>query len=70
MSGSLSQEEIDELLRQQAQAGDQTEQAEDESTCAVRGMPRAVTEAGLTQGVFPLGAIPTAVAEAVSTRRP
>lgn len=44
--------------------------AEDESTCVVWGMPRAVTEAGLTEAVFPLDAIPMAIAEAVaSTRR-
>jgi two-component system chemotaxis response regulator CheB len=45
--------------------------AEDEETCVVWGMPRAVTEAGLVDGTFPLGAIPTAIAESVagSTRR-
>jgi two-component system chemotaxis response regulator CheB len=43
--------------------------AEDESTCVVWGMPRAVTAAGLTDAVMPLEAMPLAIAEAVARRR-
>jgi two-component system chemotaxis response regulator CheB len=43
--------------------------AEDESTCVVYGMPRAVTEAGLTDAVFPLDAMAIAIVEAVAQSR-
>jgi two-component system chemotaxis response regulator CheB len=36
---------------------------EDESTCAVYGMPRAVAEAGLADAVLPLGQLPAAIAQ-------
>jgi two-component system, chemotaxis family, protein-glutamate methylesterase/glutaminase len=36
--------------------------AEAESTCTVYGMPRAVVEANLADGVFPLDALPAAIA--------
>jgi two-component system chemotaxis response regulator CheB len=36
--------------------------AEAESTCTVYGMPRAVVEASLADGVFPLEALPAAIA--------
>src|SRR3954466_6582894 len=36
---------------------------EDESTCAVYGMPRAVAEAGLADAVLPLGDLPQAIVE-------
>jgi two-component system, chemotaxis family, protein-glutamate methylesterase/glutaminase len=36
--------------------------AEDESTCAVYGMPRAVVDAGLADEVLPLDALPAAIA--------
>lgn len=41
--------------------------AEEESTCVVWGMPRAVAEAGLVDAAFPLDAIPIAIAEAVAS---
>ena len=41
---------------------------EAESTCVVWGMPRAVEEAGLADAVFPLDAMPLAIAEAVAPR--
>ena len=36
---------------------------QDESTCTVYGMPRAVAEAGLADAVFPLGELPAAIAQ-------
>lgn len=36
---------------------------EHESTCTVYGMPRAVAEAGLVDGVLPLGELPAAIAQ-------
>ncbi|MEW6581950.1 MAG: chemotaxis response regulator protein-glutamate methylesterase [Actinomycetota bacterium] len=40
--------------------------AEDESTCVVYGMPRAVVEAGLSDATFPLDAMPLAIAESLA----
>ena len=42
--------------------------AEDESTCVVWGMPRAVVERGLAHGVAPLDGIAEAIASIVSAR--
>ncbi len=39
---------------------------EDERTCVIYGMPRAIVEAGLSDGVFPLDAMHMALVEAVS----
>ncbi|HWH14601.1 MAG TPA: CheB methylesterase domain-containing protein, partial [Miltoncostaeaceae bacterium] len=39
---------------------------EDERTCVIYGMPRAVAEAGLTDGAVPLDVMPLAIAEAVA----
>ena len=41
---------------------------EAEHTCVIWGMPRSVEEAGLADGVFPLDAMPLAIAEAVAPR--
>ncbi len=40
--------------------------AEDESTCVVWGMPRAIVAAGLQEAVVPLDAMPLAIPEAVA----
>jgi two-component system, chemotaxis family, protein-glutamate methylesterase/glutaminase len=37
--------------------------AQDRATCAVYGMPRAVTEAGLADAVLPLDELPAAIGE-------
>ncbi len=39
---------------------------EDERTCVIYGMPRAIVDAGLSDGVFPLDAMHLALVEAVS----
>jgi two-component system chemotaxis response regulator CheB len=41
--------------------------AQDEASCVVYGMPRAVAEAGLTDSVLPLDEIPAALARAAGT---
>lgn len=41
---------------------------EAESTCVVWGMPRSIEDAGLADAVFPLEAMPLAIAEAVAPR--
>jgi two-component system chemotaxis response regulator CheB len=43
--------------------------AEDESTCVVYGMPRAVVEAGLADASFPVDAMAIAIVEAVARGR-
>ena len=40
--------------------------AQDEASCAVYGMPRAVTEAGLADAVLPLDELPRAIGEAAA----
>jgi two-component system chemotaxis response regulator CheB len=40
---------------------------EDERTCVIYGMPRAVAEAGLSDGAVPLDVMPLAITEAVAT---
>jgi two-component system, chemotaxis family, protein-glutamate methylesterase/glutaminase len=40
--------------------------AEDESTCVVYGMPRAVVDAGLSDATFPLDAMAIAISESVA----
>ena len=42
--------------------------AEDESTCVVWGMPRAVVERGLAHGVAPLDRMPEALSAALAAR--
>ena len=43
--------------------------AEDERTCVVYGMPRALVQAGLADAVVPLDAMPLAIVEAVARGR-
>lgn len=43
--------------------------AEDERTCVIYGMPRAVVEAGLVDAVVPLDVMPLAIVEAVAGGR-
>ena len=43
--------------------------AEDESTCVVWGMPRAVFERGVTDRVVPLDGMAEAIVAALATRR-